>query len=236
MRFAVIPARGGSKRIPRKNIRDFCGKPMMVWSIEAALTSGCFDQVIVSTDDAEIGEVARRAGAFTPFIRPRDLSDDFTGTTAVVQHAVRYLEAQGIEVDEVCCIYATAPFVQAQDIRTGLNLLLQSHADYAFSVATYAFPVQRALRVTDAGGVEPLDPSQENTRSQDLEEAFHDAGQFYWGTVRAWRDARPIFSAASVPVVLPRYRVQDIDTLEDWERAVWMFTAMKSALQEPGAR
>lgn len=226
MRLAVIPARGGSKRIPRKNIRPFCGRPMIAWSIRAALDSGCFDEVLVSTDDEEIAEVARAQGAITPFMRPPELSDDHTGTVPVIAHAVAWQQARGAAVAEVCCLYATAPFVRPQDLRDGLALLADSAADYAFSVTRYAFPIQRALRLDAQGRVGMFQPEHLNTRSQDLEEAFHDAGQFYWGRAEAWTAGRPIFSPQALAVVLPQHRVQDIDTPEDWVSAEAMFQAL----------
>lgn len=228
MKLAIIPARGGSKRIPRKNIKLFSTKPMIAWSIEAALQSGCFDQVIVSTDDQEIAEVARRYGASVPFMRPAELSDDHTGTIPVIQHAIQWFNDQGQSVEHACCLYATAPFVSPQDIRRGFAVLEQNGCDYTFSVTSYAFPIQRAIRLNAEGRVEMFNPEQFNTRSQDLEEAFHDAGQFYWGKADAWLQARVIFSPDSVPVLLPRHRVQDIDTPEDWVRAEWLFKAMQA--------
>ena len=230
-RIAIIPARGGSKRIPRKNIKLFCAKPMIAWSIEAALQSGCFDQVIVSTDDQEIAEVARQYGATVPFMRPAELSDDHTGTVPVIQHAIEWVNAQGQPVEQACCLYATAPFVSAEDINRGLDILDATQSDYAFSVTSYAFPIQRAIRLNDEGRVQMFNPEYFNTRSQDLEEAFHDAGQFYWGTADAWLQGRMIFGAGSVPVPLPRHRVQDIDTPEDWVRAEWLFKAMQAEAQ-----
>ena len=227
MRLAVIPARGGSKRIPRKNIRPFGGRPMIAWSIDAALNSGCFDQVVVSTDDAEIADVARTAGATVPFLRPPALADDHTGTIPVVAHAVQWQIDAGQPPDAVCCVYATAPFVQPGDLQRGLALLESSGAQYAFSVTSYAFPIQRAIRLTPDGRVAMFDPAQFDTRSQDLEEAFHDAGQFYWGRADAWRQGLRIFSPDAVPVPLPRHRVQDIDTPEDWTRAEWLWRAMQ---------
>ncbi len=227
MRLAIIPARGGSKRIPRKNIRPFAGKPMIAWSIEAALESGCFDQVIVSTDDNEIAEVSRAHGAAVPFMRPAELSDDYTATIPIIRHAIEWFQQQGTTPEKVCCIYATAPFIRVDDIRQGLDVLDSTGCDYAFSVTSYAYPIQRALRLTAAGRVEMLQPEHFNTRSQDLEEAYHDAGQFYWGKSTAWLESKPIFSPAAAPVILPRHRVQDIDTPEDWERAEWMFKAMR---------
>lgn len=231
MKLAIIPARGGSKRIPRKNIKLFSTKPMIAWSIEAALQSGCFDQVIVSTDDQEIAETARRYGASVPFMRPAELSDDHTGTIPVIQHAIEWFNEQGQTVEHACCLYATAPFVSPEDIRRGLATLSASNCDYAFSVTSYAFPVQRAIRLNPEGRVEMFSPEHFNTRSQDLEEAYHDAGQFYWGKADAWLQGRMIFSPASVPVHLPRHRVQDIDTPEDWVRAEWLFKAMQAEAQ-----
>lgn len=230
MRLAVIPARGGSKRIPRKNIKMFCGKPMIAWSIEATLQSGCFDRVIVSTDDNEIAQVATAHGAEVPFVRPPDLSDDHTGTIPVIAHATQWQNENGLAATKVCCIYATAPFVQAEDLQKGLQLLHSSGADYAFSVTTYAFPIQRAIRTTQDQRVEMFQPQHFGTRSQDLEEAWHDAGQFYWGKADAWLQGKPLFSRDAAPVPLPRHRVQDIDTPEDWERAEWMFNAMQHSV------
>jgi N-acylneuraminate cytidylyltransferase len=226
MRLAVIPARGGSKRIPRKNIREFCGKPIIAWSIEAALDSGCFDRVLVSTDDPEIAMVARAHGVETPFVRPPELADDHTPTAPVVAHAIAWLEEHDNAVQAACCIYATAPFCRAEDLQQGLRLLEEGGVDFVFPAASYGFPIQRAIRITAAGSVEMIQPEHAATRSQDLEPAFHDAGQWYWGTRDAWLAGRPIFSSASRAVVLPASRVQDIDTAEDWERAELMFRAL----------
>jgi pseudaminic acid cytidylyltransferase len=228
VKLAVIPARGGSKRIPRKNIRPFCGKPIIAWSIAAARGSGCFDRVIVSTDDAEIAQVARDAGAEVPFVRPPELSDDHAGTLPVVRHAVEWQAATGESPSAVCCIYATAPFLVPDDIRRGLDMLERSGSDFAFSVAKYASPIQRAFRANASGRVEMFNPEHFQTRSQDLEEAFYDAGQFYWGTASAWRSAETLFSPASAAVVLAPHRVQDIDTPDDWVRAEWMFKALQA--------
>lgn len=228
MKLAVIPARGGSKRIPRKNIKVFCGKPMIAWSIEAALLSGCFDKVIVSTDDEEIAEVARDYGASVPFMRPKELSDDFTGTIPVIRHAIEWCKADGFDARLACCVYATAPFVHSEDLRRGLDILEQAGGDYAFSVTSYAFPIQRAIRLTEKGRVEMFYPEHFNTRSQDLVESYHDAGQFYWGAVNSWLKEKKIFTPESSAVLLPRHRVQDIDTPEDWVRAEWMHKALQA--------
>lgn len=232
MRLAVIPARGGSKRIPRKNIRPFGGVPMIAWSIRAAVESDCFNRIIVSTDDAEIADVARTYGAEAPFVRPAELSDDHTGTIPVIAHAVRWQGESGSMPDQVCCIYATAPFIRPADLRQGLHVLNDSGADYAFSVTSYPFPIQRAVRLTPEGRMTMFQPEHFNTRSQDLEEAWHDAGQFYWGRTEAWLAEMPLFSAGSAPVPLPRHRVQDIDTPEDWQRAEWMFKAIVESQNE----
>ena len=226
MKLAVIPARGGSKRIPNKNIKQFCGKPMISWSIDAALKSDCFDQVVVSTDDAEIADVALKCGAQVPFIRPASLSDDHTTTTAVIAHAIDWFAAQGEAPEQVCCLYATAPFMTAEDLRAGLRVLTESGVDYAFSVTSYSFPIQRAIRITSGQRIEMFNPESFNSRSQDMEEAFHDAGQFYWGRATAWQKNIAIFGSTSSPVLLPRYRVQDIDTEEDWLDAELKFKVL----------
>lgn len=227
MRLAVIPARGGSKRIPRKNIRPFCGKPMIEWSIKAALDSAVFDHVIVSTEDAQIAEVARACGADLPFMRPAALADDFTGTVPVITQAVDACDALFGPATQVCCLYATAPFVTAEDLRTGLDLLDQTGADYVFSAAHFAYPIQRALRLGGDGFAHMMAPEYDQTRSQDLEPAYHDAGQFYWGTAQAWRDGLSILHGGrAVMSVLPAERVQDIDTPDDWTKAEAMFRAL----------
>ena len=202
MRLAVIPARGGSKRIPRKNIKMFGGKPMIAWSIEAAIQSECFDRIIVSTDDAEIAEVARAHGAEVPFMRPPELSDDYTGTIPVIAHAVKWMSDAFDPVEFACCLYATAPFVQSQELRQGFRALQQSDAYYVFTV---------------------FESTQFNARSQDLEEAYHDAGQFYWGRAATWISQSPLYSKFAIPLLLPRHRVHDIDTMDDWIRAEMMF-------------
>ena len=222
--LCLIPARGGSKRVPGKNVRDFCGKPMIGWSVEAALAAGCFTRVVVSTDDDRIAAVARAAGAEVPFARPPHLADDHATTLAVVRHALDALEADGALPDALCCLYATAPFVRARDLRAGAGAL--RGADFAMAVTRYAFPIQRAVRINAARHLEMFHPERYATRSQDLEEALHDAGQFYWGTVTAWRRDLPFFSQRVAPIELPRWRVQDIDTPEDWTQAEALFRAL----------
>ena len=219
MRIAVIPARGGSKRIPRKNIRPFCGKPMMAWSIDAARNSGLFDHVLVSTDDPEISAIAVEYGAEAPFARPAELADDHAGTSEVIAHATRWARERGWSVEAVCCIYATAPFVETVDIRRGLQELEAGNWDFAFSATDFPAPIFRALKRRADGGVEMFFPEHFLTRSQDLPLTLHDAAQFYWGRPAAWIEGERIFGPRSVPIMVPRWRVQDIDNEDDWARA-----------------
>lgn len=233
MRLAVIPARGGSKRIPRKNIKLFGGLPMIAWSIRAAIESLCFDRIIVSTDDEEIAEVAKQHGAEVPFLRPANLSDDHTGTIPVIAHAIGWQNQHGEVASQVCCLYATAPFVEAADLQRGLSVLNSTGAGYAFSVTNYAFPIQRAIHITSDERIEMFYPEHFNTRSQDLLEAWHDAGQFYWGQASAWMEGKPLFGNDAVPVKLSRHIVQDIDTPEDLLRAELMFKILKLNSERP---
>lgn len=232
MKVAIIPARGGSKRIPRKNIREFAGKPMIAHSINCALQSGLFERVIVSTDDEEISRVARDSGAEVPFLRPPELSDDHAGTTEVVAHAINFLQDCGEKLSAVCCIYATAPFLRQEDIKQGLKVLESGDWQYVFAATNFAFPIFRSLRKKPEGGVEMFFPEHFSTRSQDLPEAFHDAGQFYWGRPQAWINGIRIFDKSSTVVTIPRWRVQDIDTLEDWDRAQIMWKVLLSKEME----
>jgi pseudaminic acid cytidylyltransferase len=219
MKIAVIPARGGSKRIPRKNIKPFCGKPMIAWSIEAAQKSCLFDQIIVSTDDPEITNVAKQWGATVPFVRPKELSDDYAGTIPVIAHATQWAIDQGFELQAVCCMYATAPLLQKQDLQRGLEALQSGDWDYAFTVTDYPSSIFRAFKKMPNDGLEMFFPEHFATRSQDLPIALHDAGQFYWGRPDAWLNGKRIFDISSKPIIIPRWRVQDIDTPEDWDYA-----------------
>jgi len=227
MTVALIPARGGSKRIPGKNIKNFFGKPMIQWSIEACINTQLFDRIIVSTDDDEIAEVAKRCGAEIPFIRPDSIADDYSTTTAVVSHAISWLQDRGEKFDLCCCIYATAPFIEPKDIRAGYELISTTDADYVFSITGFDYPIQRAVRLDSKKYISMVDASFYEKRSQDLEPFFHDAGQFYWGRAQSWLQEMPIFLSKSLPVIIPRYKVQDIDNLEDWYRAELMFKALR---------
>lgn len=224
---AIIPARGGSKRIPRKNIRLFAGKPMIAHSIETAKKSELFDKIIVSTDDQTIADISNQYGAETPFIRPGELSDDFTGTHAVVGHAVKWLIHSGHHLDAVCCIYATAPFIEQQDLLNGYELFRQGKWDSVLAATTFSYPIFRSFKTNKDGGLEMFFPKHYHSRSQDLPEALHDAGQFYWAAPENWMASPKGFNEKSTVVLIPNWRVQDIDTLEDWERAEIIFSLLK---------
>ena len=206
----------------------FCGKPIILWSIEAAKACGCFDEILVSTDSHEIAAIARQHGVEVPFIRPPELSDDHAGTAQVIVHAINELRNRGAAPEKVCCIYATAPFITVGDLRTGLDMLEDQSIDYAFPVTTFDFPIQRALRITDENTVRAFYAENIEKRSQDLEPAYHDAGQFYWGRADAWLEGRAVYGGRSVPILLDRHRVQDIDTPEDWRCAELMFEALSA--------
>ncbi|NEO82896.1 MAG: pseudaminic acid cytidylyltransferase [Spirulina sp. SIO3F2] len=230
MKIAVIPARGGSKRIPRKNIRSFAGKPAIAHVIQVALDSGLFDNVWVSTDDLEIAEVAQQWGATIPFLRPPELADDFVGITPVIAHATNWARSQNLALDAVCCIYATAMLCQSQDLVKGWQTLNTGDWLYSFSATEFAAPIFRAFQQTESGGVEMFFPEHFTTRSQDLPMALHDAGQFCWGRPHAWQAQKQIFAPWSIPTLIPRWRVQDIDTEIDWQQAekIWRLLQTQS--------
>ncbi len=227
--IAIIPARGGSKRIPRKNIKDFFGKPLIAYSIQVALESKLFDKVIVSTDDEEIAKIAIEYGAEVPFIRPKELSDDFTGTGDVINHAIEFLKKSGEDFKYLCTIYATAPLLQSKYLVEGFEKLINSDAVNAFGVTSMPFPIQRTFKVTENGRCEMFTPEHFMTRSQDLEEAYQDAGQFYWTKLHK-KSSEIMFGKDSLPIILPRHLVQDIDTLEDWERAEYIYQALNKEI------
>ncbi len=223
--IALIPARGGSKRIPKKNIKLFQGKPLIAYSIETALQSKLFDKVVVSTDDEEVAKIAKKYGAEVLY-RPKALADDYTGTDIVVQHAIAYFQEKGESFDYLCTLYATAPLLQEEYLRKGYEALRKSDAVNAFSVTTMPFPIQRTFKVTEEGRCEMFFPEHYHTRSQDLEEAYQDAGQFYWKKLNKESD-EIMFGKESIPIILPRYLVQDIDTIEDWKRAEIMYRVIE---------
>lgn len=224
--IAVIPARGGSKRIPRKNIKPFAGKPMIAYAIEAAWASGLFTHVVVSTDDPEIGAVSRSYGAETPFSRPAELADDHTPTVPVIAQAIAACEALGWSAEFVCCIYPGVPFIQQADLKATLQMLQETpEADYSFPVTAFPSAIQRALQRAASGRMAAIFPEYELVRTQDLEPAYHDAGQFYWGRRSAW-DSNPRIHNGGTGLVIPNWRVVDIDTPEDWVRAETIFQSL----------
>lgn len=227
MNVAVIAARGGSKRIPGKNIKTFIDKPMVSYSIRAAAESGLFGKIVVSTDSDAITEVARKYGAEVPFMRPANISDDYTPMGEAVHHALAWLKEHGTEIDYTCCILPTAPLLRAEYIKKGYDLIRKENVDAVFSVTTYAFPILRSLRINKDGHLEMIWPEHELTRSNDLPEAYHDAGQFYWLNTESFLRNKKFYTKDALPIVLPRYLVQDIDTAEDWQRAELMYKAMK---------
>lgn len=228
MKIAVIPARGGSKRIPRKNIKDFCGKPMIAHAIGIARSSGLFDHIVVSTDDKDIARVATESGAEVPFVRPAELADDHTPTVPVIAHAIGACQALGWRVDQVCCIYPAVPFLQGTDLVTALHMLETNGVGYVFPVAAYPSAIQRALRRLPNGLMAPFYSQYATTRTQDLEPAFYDAGQFYWGFAQTWLEGK-IIHQYGAGLIIPSWRVVDIDTIEDWQRAELMYAAFNDA-------
>ena len=227
MNIAVIPARGGSKRIPRKNILNFAGKPMISYAISTAQRSGLFERIVVSTDDEEIRLIAESYGAEVPFVRPVELADDHTPTVPVVAHAIRACESLGWRLDKVCCVYPSVPFLQSGDMKAALDLLAGSGADYTFPVAEFPSAVQRALVRAANGKMGSMFPENELTRTQDLPKAYHDAGQFYWGHRGSWL-RNPRIHSGGAGYVIPNWRVVDIDTPEDWRRAEMIHRALFS--------
>ena len=231
MNIAIIPARSGSKRIYRKNIKVFCGKPMIAYAITAAKDSGLFDHIVVSTDDEEIARIANEWGAKTPFIRPVELASDYTETVPVIAHAVKACRALGWQFDKVCCIYPSVPFIQIDDLTGSLVRLSESNADYCFPITEYSSAIQRALKRMSNGELQPFYAEFERTRTQDLEPAYYDAGQFYWGKADAWLSSSNIHSGG-LGYVIPNWRVVDIDTPEDWKRAELIYRSIINKAQQ----
>ena len=226
--IAIIPARGGSKRIPRKNIKAFAGKPMIGYAIEAALACEPISRVVVTTDDDEIAAIAEDFGAEVPFRRPPELADDITPTVPVIQHAIQACRTRGFEFEYACCIYPGVPFIRTEDLAEALALLIDHGGEgYTFPVTGFPSPIQRALKRDESGGVAPFDPSHVNTRTQDLEPAYFDAGQFYWGRAETWLTGANIHAHGRA-IVLPEWRVVDIDTPEDWDRAEALHRALSA--------
>jgi pseudaminic acid cytidylyltransferase len=227
MNLCVIPARGGSKRIPRKNIKDFCGKPMIAYAIEAAKSSNLFDSIVVSTDDNEIATISESYGAEISFIRPSELANDYAGTVEVIAHAINECEKNGLKPERVCCIYPCVPLIQVEDLRNTLVLLQSNaHADYAFPVTEFPSAIQRGMRRNSLGLMSSFYPEYEQMRSQDLEPAYYDVGQFYWGRRNSWLENKEIHNSGT-GFLIPSWRVVDIDTDDDWSRAELLFDLIK---------
>ena len=217
--IAIIPARGGSKRIPGKNIKPFFGKPIIAYSIETAIQSNLFDKVIVSTDSEQIASVAKQYGAEIPFVRDEQLADDYTPLWEVIYDAIVNINSDNYELDYVCCILSTAPFIRIEDINKGFEIIRNRKVGSVFAVTTFPFPILRAQKIMANGHLEMFWPEYELTFSNDLPEAYHDAGQFYWLDVKKFLLDKKMYAADSMPVILPRNIVQDIDTPEDWKIA-----------------
>ena len=230
MTLAVIPARGGSKRIPRKNIKPFCDKPMIGYAIEAAINSELFENVIVSTDDEEIKEIAVQFGAKVPFMRPAELSDDFAPTVPVIAHAIQHCDSLGFSIDEVCCIYPSVPFISISDLKIALDRLRVGDVEFVFPVAQYPSPIQRALMKNADATIQPFFRENVSKRTQDLEPSYFDVGQFYWGKGKSWQ-AELNLHLHSAAIEIPEWRAIDIDTLADWDRAEILFSAISERIQ-----
>ena len=230
--ICIIPARGGSKRIPRKNVKNFLGKPIIAYSISQALNSGLFEEVMVSTDDNEIANIAIELGATVPFLRSLKNSNDFATTADVILEVISKYSEQGLIFDHICCCYPTAPFISISRLIEGFELLKLDQVDTVFPITSFDYTIWRSFK-ENADGYLSFNWSEfENTRSQDLPTAFHDAGQCYWGTQHAWLHSKPIFSLNAAPLLLPRHRVQDIDTPQDWLQAEQLFAILPKNSKE----
>lgn len=225
MKIAIIPARGGSNRIPRKNIKSFFGSPMISYAINVARDSEVFDEIIVSTDDSNIATIATRLGARVPFVRPKEFSDDFSSTVDVIVHAIRECESLGWNLDSVCCIYPCVPFLTVEDLLTSLTKLSEHPDKFIFPVCRFSSPLQRALGLDAQGHCFSVFPEFSGTRTQDLPEYYFDTGQFYIGNRDTWMRKESIHQFAHV-FVIPSWRVVDIDTQEDWLRAEYLYQAL----------
>lgn len=225
MNICIIPARGGSKRIPRKNIKLFNGLPMIAYAIVAAQKAGIFDRIIVSTDDPEIASVSTGYGAEVPFVRPASIADDFAGTVPVIAHAISATISEKTEKVDVCCIYPCVPLLACTDLVQSYKKFKASQYKYLFPVARFTSPIQRSLRLSAEGVIEPFFPEYSSTRTQDVEAAFYDAGQFYWGEKLSWTSGLNIHLNAG-GYEIPEWRVVDIDYPDDWLRAEAAFHSL----------
>ncbi|MCQ2524117.1 MAG: pseudaminic acid cytidylyltransferase, partial [Lachnospiraceae bacterium] len=225
-KLAIITARGGSKRIPRKNIKDFLGKPIIAYSIEAALESGVFDEVMVSTDDEEIAEISRKYGAKVPFMRSEKTSNDFASTTDVIIEVLDEYKKRGEDFEVAACIYPTAPFVTGKKLKEAVEKLEGSDADTLIPVVNFSYPPQRALVIND-GKLIFRKPEFMQSRSQDLEPWYHDVGQFYVLRTEAFRKNLALMAGNILPLVVSELEVQDIDNETDWQIAEMKYKLME---------
>jgi len=223
---AIITARGGSKRIPHKNIKDFCGKPIIAYSIEAALQAGCFDEIMVSTDDPQIAEIAKQYGASVPFMRSAENADDFSTTRDVVKEVLEQYEAVGRHFEYACCIYPTAPFITGSRLAEAMMLLESKGADSVVPVVAFSFPIQRGLIIKE-DRAEFKWPENALVRSQDLEPVYHDSGQFYCMDTKAFAEQQLLFMKKTYPIILSELEVQDIDNETDWKLAELKFRLLR---------
>ena len=226
--LAIIPARGSSKRIPRKNIKEFYGKPIISYSIEAALESGLFSEVMVSTDDSEIAEIAEKYGACIPFIRSTSNSDDYATTMDVILEVVDNYNRRDMQFDNVCCIYPTAPLIDGEKLKAGYDKLTNEQFDTVFPIVPFSYTVWRGFKVDSNGKADLVWPEFLNYRSQDLEEIFHDAGQWYWLTVNSLRTNKKIFTENTSSLILSPIEAQDIDNMSDWKIAEMKYAYLQS--------
>ena len=226
--LCIIPARGGSKRIPRKNIKPFMGKPIIAYSIEAALNSGVFDEVMVSTDDEEIANVARQYGASLPFLRSAETSNDYSTTVDVLLEVVDKYKDQGKVFDTICCLYSTAPFVTSERLKEASSQISET-VDACFTIVQYSYPIQRSLRINDSDYVEMKYPEHLKSRTQDLEKVYHDAGQFYFVKTEALVKEKTVWCKRTAPLILSELEVQDLDTLTDWQLAEMKYQLLEKA-------
>lgn len=231
MNVAIIPARGGSKRIPRKNIKTFCGQPIIGYAIETAKLSGLFDRIVISTDDAEIAIIAKNFGAEVPFFRPEKLSDDYAGTKEVIQHCIGFMENSGYELNDICCLYPCTPLLRAQDLIVSYQKFKKTENTFCFPVIEFPSSVMRSLIMEIDGNLSPLFPENVKKRTQDTTQAFYDAGQFYWGNNKRWLSSEPIHMNA-VGHIMNKWKAIDIDTPEDWSNAETLFRIVKEGSYE----
>ncbi len=227
-RLCIIPARGGSKRIPRKNIKPFMGKPIIAYSIEAALDSGVFDEVMVSTDDEEIADVARQYGASVPFLRSEETSNDYATTVDVLLEVVNKYKEQGKSFNVICCLYSTAPFVTPERLKEAA-FQISDNVDACFTIVQYSYPIQRGLRINESEHVEMKFPEHLKSRTQDLEKVYHDAGQFYFVKTDSLVNEKTVWCKRTAPLILSELEVQDLDTLTDWQIAEMKYQLLKKA-------